>query len=297
MKYTPIKSKRIYIVVSLIILLIGLPKTYSWLETVNQGINESSLYITSFLNGQIKLTRKENVLIDTNSKHIITSNALSVLANKSEVYVLGKGEYVVYNTTDGIKRVYQVNSHQKKESIRYLDYTEAKAIYVPSYLSFTQEEKMNFQKMLTADHRGLAVYYKPFYCSPYNGIIIDTSTGIYIGVAKAWKVYGHVFYSYGDNNFIIINSNGLIRQYYNSLIFLNANYANDRQKINNSIVEKKRIYGNKYEALDNLNSLSETEKEVLHEIWEIFYLTHTAPYNREEKRERLDNIWGCINNE
>lgn len=141
MKYTPIKSKRIYIVVSLIILLIGLPKTYSWLETVNQGINESSLYITSFLNGQIKLTRKENVLIDTNSKHIITSNALSVLANKSEVYVLGKGEYVVYNTTDGIKRVYQVNSHQKKESIRYLDYTEAKAIYVPSYLSFTQEEK------------------------------------------------------------------------------------------------------------------------------------------------------------
>ena len=81
MKYTPIKSKRIYIVVSLIILLIGLPKTYSWLETVNQGINESSLYITSFLNGQIKLTRKENVLIDTNSKHIITSNALSVLAN------------------------------------------------------------------------------------------------------------------------------------------------------------------------------------------------------------------------
>lgn len=54
---------------------------------------------------------------------------------------------------------------------------------------------------------------------------------------------------------------------------------------------------NKYEALDNLNSLSETEKEVLHEIWEKYYLTHTAPYNREEKRERLDNIWGCINNE
>ena len=72
--------------------------------------------------------------------------------------------------------VIQPIQHIPEESYKLADKER-----VLTYSDFTKEEQLGFQIMFMDPHKGRAVYYSPFYWSPYNNRVIDVNNLIKIG--------------------------------------------------------------------------------------------------------------------
>ena len=143
-------------------------------------------------------------------------------------------------------------------------------------------------------HKGRAVYYSPFYWSPYNNRVIDVNNLIKIGFISDWNIKDDVFYAYGRDNFIVITGHGeKIRQYYNEALTLGKRLKTKCCEID----KKEALYGNRYSVLTDINQFTPDEIEILHSLWKESFL-RTVPEEREKEQEKeMDRVWHKIRTE
>lgn len=237
---------------------------------------------------RIRVFSETYALIDTQKNKIITNRAFAAYVIDNKVYALGAGEYVIYDMDIGKEKVYIQDANMKQaRNIYRKSFGMAEREYVFSYSEFTEEEQRGFQAMFTNTRERGAVYYKPFYNSPYKAGLIDTQKFVELELVDDWCIVNDVFYVYGDDSFIIITGHGeKIRQYCNPALSLNEMVIDDDKY--HRMDKKKALYGNRYSVLDDINEFAPNEIENLHNLWKKYYL------NRGKEETDLQNIWKKI---
>ena len=237
---------------------------------------------------RIRVFSETYALIDTQKNKIITNRALAAYVIDNKVYALGAGEYIIYDMDIGKEKVYIQDTNMKQErNIYRKSFGMAEREYVFSYSEFTEEEQRGFQAMFTNTRERGAVYYKPFFNSPYKAGLIDTQKFVELELVDDWCIVNDVFYAYGDDSFIIITGHGeKIRQYCNPALSLNEMVIDDDKY--HRMDKKKALYGNRYSVLDDINEFAPNEIENLHNLWKKYYL------NRGKEETDLQNIWKKI---
>lgn len=237
---------------------------------------------------KIRVLGETYALLDTQKNKIITNRALAAYVIDNKVYALGAGEYVIYDMDIGKEKVYIQDANMKQaRNIYRKSFGMAEREYVFSYSEFTEEEQRGFQAMFTNTRERGAVYYKPFYNSPYKAGLIDTQKFVELELVDDWCIVNDVFYIYGDDSFIIITGHGeKIRQYCNPALSLNEMVIDDDKY--HRMDKKKALYGSRYSVLDDINEFAPNEIENLHNLWKKYYL------NRGKEETDLQNIWKKI---
>lgn len=237
---------------------------------------------------KIRVLGETCALLDTQKNKIITNRALAAYVIDNKVYALGAGEYIIYDMDTGKEKVYIQDANMKQaRNIYRKSFEMAEREYVFSYSEFTEEEQRGFQAMFTNTRERGAVYYKPFYNSPYKAGLIDTQKFVELELVDDWCIVNDVFYIYGDDSFIIITGHGeKIRQYCNPALSLNEMVIDDDKY--HRMDKKKALYGNRYSVLDDINEFAPNEIENLHNLWKKYYL------NRGKEETDLQNIWKKI---
>ena len=237
---------------------------------------------------KIRVLGETYALLDTQKNKIITNRALAAYVIDNKVYALGAGEYVIYDMDIGKEKVYIQDANMKQaRNIYRKSFEMAEREYVFNYSGFTEEEQRGFQAMFTNTRERGAVYYKPFYNSPYKAGLIDTQKFVELELVDDWCIVNDVFYAYGDDSFIIITGHGeKIRQYCNPALSLNEMVIDDDKY--HRMDKKKALYGNRYSVLDDINEFAPNEIENLHNLWKKYYL------NRGKEETDLQNIWKKI---
>ena len=237
---------------------------------------------------RIRVFSETYALIDTQKNKIITNRTLAAYVIDNKVYALGAGEYIIYDMDIGKEKVYIQDTNMKQErNIYRKSFGMAEREYVFSYSEFTEEEQRGFQAMFTNTRERGAVYYKPFFNSPYKAGLIDTQKFVELELVDDWCIVNDVFYAYGDDSFIIITGHGeKIRQYCNPALSLNEMVIDDDKY--HRMDKKKALYGNRYSVLDDINEFAPNEIENLHNLWKKYYL------NRGKEETDLQNIWKKI---
>ena len=202
---------------------------------------------------RIRVFSETYALIDTQKNKIITNRTLAAYVIDNKVYALGAGEYIIYDMDIGKEKVYIQDANMKQaRNIYRKSFEMAEREYVFSYSEFTEEEQRGFQAMFTNTRERGAVYYKPFYNSPYKAGLIDTQKFVELELVDDWCIVNDVFYIYGDDSFIIITGHGeKIRQYCNPALSLNEMVIDDDKY--HRMDKKKALYGNRYSVLDDIN--------------------------------------------
>ena len=237
---------------------------------------------------RIRVFSETYALLDTQKNKIITNRALAAYVIDNKVYALGAGEYIIYDMDTGKEKVYIQDANMKQaRNIYRKSFEMAEREYVFNYSGFTEEEQRGFQAMFTNTRERGAVYYKPFYNSPYKAGLIDTQKFVELELVDDWCIVNDVFYVYGDDSFIIITGHGeKIRQYCNPALSLNEMVIDDDKY--HRMDKKKSLYGNRYSVLDDINEFAPNEIENLHNLWKKYYL------NRGKEETDLQNIWKKI---
>ena len=151
-----------------------------------------------------------------------------------------------------------------------------------------------FQIMFMDPHKGRAVYYSPFYWSPYNNRVIDVNNLIKIGFISDWNIKDDVFYAYGRDNFIVITGHGeKIRQYYNEALTLGKRLKTKCCEID----KKEALYGNRYSVLTDINEFTPDEIEILHSLWKESFLRRVPEEREKEQEKEMDRVWHKIRTE
>ena len=227
-------------------------------------------------------------MIDTQKNKIITNRTLAAYVIDNKVYALGAGEYIIYDMDIGKEKVYIQDANMKQaRNIYRKSFEMAEREYVLSYSKFTEEEQQGFQAMFMNTRERGAVYYKPFYNSPYKAGLIDAQKFVELELVDDWCIVNDVFYAYGDDSFIIITGHGeKIRQYCNPALSLNEMVIDDDKY--HRMDKKKALYGSRYSVLDDINEFAPNEIENLHNLWKKYYL------NRGKEETDLQNIWKKI---
>lgn len=237
---------------------------------------------------RIRVFSETYALIDTQKNKIITNRTLAAYVIDNKVYALGAGEYIIYDMDIGKEKVYIQDANMKQaRNIYRKSFEMAEREYVLSYSKFTEEEQQGFQAMFMNTRERGAVYYKPFYNSPYKAGLIDTQKFVELELVDDWCIVNDVFYAYGDDSFIIITGHGeKIKQYYNPALSLNEMVIDDDKY--HRMDKKKALYGSRYSVLDDINEFAPNEIENLHNLWKKYYL------NRGKEETDLQNIWKKI---
>ena len=237
---------------------------------------------------KIRVLGETYALLDTQKNKIITNRALAAYVIDNKVYALGAGEYVIYDMDIGKEKVYIQDANMKQaRNIYRKSFGMAERENVFSYSEFTEEEQRGFQAMFMNTRERGAVYYKPFYNSPYKAGLIDAQKFVELELVDDWCIVNDVFYIYGDDSFIIITGHGeKIRQYCNPALSLNEMVIDDDKY--HRMDKKKALYGNRYSVLDDINEFAPNEIENLHNLWKKYYL------NRGKEETDLQNIWKKI---
>lgn len=237
---------------------------------------------------RIRVFSETYALIDTQKNKIITNRTLAAYVIDNKVYALGAGEYIIYDMDIGKEKVYIQDANMKQaRNIYRKSFEMAEREYVLSYSKFTEEEQQGFQAMFMNTRERGAVYYKPFYNSPYKAGLIDAQKFVELEFVDDWCIVNDVFYAYGDDSFIIITGHGeKIRQYCNPALSLNEMVIDDDKY--HRMDKKKALYGSRYSVLDDINEFAPNEIENLHNLWKKYYL------NRGKEETDLQNIWKKI---
>ena len=275
----------------------GITYMDTWLTKGNQELNDSFNTIDWFCETRIRVLKGNYLLVDTKKERIITKRTVAVCLINNKIYALGEGEYVVYDMETGREKVFikdnnmhtdviQPIQHIPEESYKFADKER-----VLTYSDFTKEEQLGFQIMFMDPHEGRAVYYLPFYRSPYNDGVIDVNSLIEIGSISDWNIKDDVFYAYGRDNFIVITGHGeKIRQYYNEALTLGKRPKTKYCEID----EKKALYGNRYSVLADINEFTSDEIEILHSLWKESFLRGMPEEKEEEQEKEMDRVWHKI---
>lgn len=280
----------------------GITYMDTWLTKMNQELNDSFNTIDWFCETRIRVLKGNYLLVDTKKERIITKRTVAVCLINNKIYALGEGEYVVYDMETGREKVFIKDNNMHTDVIQPIQhipeesYKLADKERVLSYSDFTKEEQLGFQIMFMDPHKGRAVYYSPFYWSPYNNRVIDVNNLIKIGFISDWNIKDDVFYAYGRDNFIVITGHGeKIRQYYNEALTLGKRLKTKYCEID----KKKALYGNRYSVLADINEFTPDEIEILHSLWKESFLRR-VPEEKEEEEEQekeMDRVWHKIRTE
>ena len=280
----------------------GITYMDTWLTKGNQELNDSFNTIDWFCETRIRVLKGNYLLVDTKKERIITKRTVAVCLINNKIYALGEGEYVVYDMETGREKVFIKDNNMHTDVIQPIQhipeesYKLADKERVLSYSDFTKEEQLGFQIMFMDPHEGRAVYYSPFYWSPYNDGVIDVNNLIEIGFISDWNIKDDVFYAYGRDNFIVITGHGeKIRQYYNEALTLGKRLKTKYCEID----KKKALYGNRYSVLADINEFTPDEIEILHSLWKESFLRR-VPEEKEEEEEQekeMDRVWHKIRTE
>ena len=197
----------------------------------------------------------------------------------------------------GKEKVYIQDANMKQaRNIYRKSFDMAEREYVLSYSKFTEEEQRGFQAMFTNTHERGAVYYKPFYNSPYKAGLIDTQKFVELELVDDWCIVNDVFYAYGDDSFIIITGHGeKIKQYYNPVLSLNKMVIDDDKY--HRMDKKKALYGSRYSVLADINEFTPDEIEILHSLWKESFLRRVPEEREKEQEKEMDRVWHKIRTE